>query len=96
MNIELLAELQLAGFILFPGVPNITAVTQETDQNYGSFKAAYARNLDRLVEARLQGNGTTSIPTYMAGLIVFGGIDPITNFVLEESAFQVGFLREHY
>ena len=46
MNIELLAELRLAGFILFSGVPNTTAVTRETDQNYGSFKAAYARNLD--------------------------------------------------
>jgi hypothetical protein len=38
MNINLLAELRASGFILFPGVPNTTAVTQETDQNYGPFK----------------------------------------------------------
>ena len=34
MNINLLAELQASGFILFPGVPNTTAITQETDQNH--------------------------------------------------------------
>jgi hypothetical protein len=42
MNIELLAELRASGFILFPGVPNTTAVSQETDQSYGPFKHQYA------------------------------------------------------
>jgi hypothetical protein len=32
LNIELLAELCLLGFYLYPGVPNMTAVSQETDQ----------------------------------------------------------------
>lgn len=45
MNIELLAELQASGIILFLGVPNTTAVTQETDKNYGPFKQQYVRNL---------------------------------------------------
>jgi len=54
MNINLLADLRSHGFILFPGVPNTTAVTQETDQNYGSFKGAYARNLDLVVEERIE------------------------------------------
>ena len=37
---------------------------------------------------------TTSFPPWMVGLIVFGGLDPLKNFVLEESAFKVGFLTE--
>lgn len=96
MNVELLAELRTAGFILFPGVPNTTHVTQETDQNYGPFKGQYARNLDRIVEERVDQDMTTSIPAWMVGLIVFGGTNPLTNFTLDraESAFQVGFSRE--
>ena len=34
LNINLLAELHLLGFYLYPSVPNTTAVTQETDRNY--------------------------------------------------------------
>jgi hypothetical protein len=41
LNIELLAELHLLGFYLYPGVPNMTAVSQETDQNYSPFKTQY-------------------------------------------------------
>jgi hypothetical protein len=33
MNLDLLADLQSSGFILFPGVPNTTAVSQETNQH---------------------------------------------------------------
>ena len=94
MNIELLAELRLAGFILFPGVPNTTAVSQETDRNYGPFKGAYSRNLDLLVENRIKRGKSSSIPAWMVGLIVFGGTDPETNYVLEENAFQEGFSVE--
>ncbi|KAL7445324.1 hypothetical protein ACHAXH_007798, partial [Discostella pseudostelligera] len=94
MNIDLLAELRMAGFILFPGVPNTTAVSQETDQNYGPFKTAFGKNLDRLIEERLVQNKSTSIPAWMVGLIIFGGVDPVTNFELRESAFQAGFSRE--
>ncbi len=34
MNLNLLSKLRLLGFMLYPGVPNTTHVTQETDQNY--------------------------------------------------------------
>jgi hypothetical protein len=53
MNIDLLAELQLNRFILFPGVPNTTAVLQETDRNYGPFKGQYSRNLDLVIAERI-------------------------------------------
>ena len=94
MNIDLLAELRASGFILFPGVPNTTAVSQETDQNYGPFKNQYAKNLDALVEARVNQGKTTSLPPWMVCLIVYGGTDPETNFVVETSAFQSAFSRE--
>jgi len=35
MNFEMLARLRNLGFYLYPGVPNTTSVSQETDQNYG-------------------------------------------------------------
>lgn len=43
-----------SGFILFPGMPNTTAVTQETDQNYGPFKTQYCKNLDVVVDERIK------------------------------------------
>ena len=91
MNLDLLASLQLDGFHLFPGVPNTTAVTQETDQNYCPFKGAYARNLDALVDERIAQGKTTSIPAWMVGLVVFGGCDPETKLELPESAFHAEF-----
>jgi hypothetical protein len=54
MNINLLAELRASGFILFPGVPNTTAVSQETDQNYGPFKTKHGKNLDAVVDERIK------------------------------------------
>ena len=38
---KLLDRLCLLGFVLYPGVPNTTAVSQETDRNYGPFKTAF-------------------------------------------------------
>ncbi len=47
----------------FPGVPNKTVVyQQETDQNYGPFKGQYRNNRDRIVEAWVNQNKTTSLP----------------------------------
>ena len=40
LGIKLLAWLRLLGFVLYPGVPNNTAVSQETDRNYVPFKTA--------------------------------------------------------
>ena len=43
LNIELLAELRILGWYLYPGVPNTTAVSQETDRN------SFVRILQRLL-----------------------------------------------
>jgi hypothetical protein len=40
-----LAEARTHGIYLFPGVQNTTAVTQETDQNYGLFKSDVRWNI---------------------------------------------------
>ena len=34
LGIKLLARLCLFGFVLYPGVPNTTAVSQDTNRNY--------------------------------------------------------------
>ena len=38
---DLLAMLRLIGVFKYPGVPNTTAVTQETNQNYEPFKSTF-------------------------------------------------------
>ena len=84
MNIKLLVELQASGFKLFPGMPNTTAVTQETDQSYGPFKHQIVKNLDLVVEAQVNQGKPTSLLPWMVGLMVYGGNDPETNFVVEK------------
>eukprot|EP00804_Cyclotella_cryptica_P003743 CCRYP_008915-RA/>CCRYP_008915-RA protein AED:0.34 eAED:0.34 QI:0/0/0/1/0/0/2/0/185 len=42
---DFLAEARTLEFIVHPGVPNTTAVTQETDQNYGPFKTLFLKIL---------------------------------------------------
>ena len=41
LGVKLLARLCLLGFVLYPGVPNTTAVSQDTDRNYGPFKTDF-------------------------------------------------------
>jgi hypothetical protein len=70
MNPKMLAELKLRGFYLFPGVPNTTSVTQETDQNYGPFKTYYRKNLEQLSQEQFLENKSLHINDLP--LIVFG------------------------
>ena len=51
LNFALMAWLKTLGFYMYPGVPNTTAVSQETDRNYGPFKTAYHQNLRQMVQA---------------------------------------------
>lgn len=93
LNTELLAELRLLGFYLYPGVPNTTAVTQETDRNYGPFKSRFRSNLADIVDARMDMKKSVSLQPWLVGMIVFGGADPETDFTLTESAFEHGFSK---
>ena len=73
MELGFLAEVRTLGFINYPGVPNTTAVTQETDQSYGTLKMQFQNNLKILLESRFIGKYTTSLPAWMVGLVVFRG-----------------------
>ena len=46
LNMEFLSYARNLGFYIYPGVPNSTAVSQETDRNYGPFKHHFCVELD--------------------------------------------------
>ena len=93
---SLLTKLRMLGFILYPGVPNTTSVTQETDRNYGPFKTQFRQNLERVVQRRIVMGLSTSLQPWLVGLFVFGGEDPVSKLVLteKECAFEVAFNTE--
>ena len=70
---QLLAEMRHLGFYMFPGVPNTTAVSQETDRNYGPFKTQFRKNLDEIVTHCINNEESYSLPPYLVCLVVFGG-----------------------
>ena len=84
---ELLACLRFHGFLLFPGVPNTTAVTQEMDQSYGSFQSKLRSNLEIIVDERLHAEKSTALAPWIVELFVFGGEDPKRN-VLSGQLFR--------
>ena len=90
LNAKLLAYMRFNGFLLFPGVSNTTAVTQEKDQNCGPFQSDFQYNLQMIIDARIDKGKSTSLAPWMVGLIVFGGEDPETGAIIR-SALQEGF-----
>ena len=93
VNMELLAYLQFHGFLLFPGVPNTMAMTQEMDQSYGPFQSKLRSNLEVIINERLHAEKPTTLAPWIVGLFVFGGEDPKTKCVVG-SVFQEGFSHE--
>jgi hypothetical protein len=93
LNMELLAYLQFHGFLLFPGVSNTKAVTQETDQSCGPFQSKLQSNLKVILDERLHAEKPTTLVPWIVGIFVFGGKDPKTKCVVG-SAFQDGFSHE--
>ena len=93
---KLLTLLRHMGFILFPGVPNTTAVMQETDRNYGPFKTRFRINLVIIVDARIAAGVSTSLQPFLVGLCVFGGTDNLSNcnIPLSDSAFERAFSKK--
>ena len=73
----LLAQLRYMGFILFPGVPNTTAVTQETDKNYGPFKTQFRTNLAHIVEARIEKYNLAPLQPSIAGLYFWRNVSSV-------------------
>ncbi len=94
LEIDFLAEAQTLGFIIYPSVPNTIAVTQESDQSYGPFKSKFVQNIKALSDAQINGDFPRSLLPWMVGLLVFGGTDPASQFVVLESAFEFGFSQQ--
>jgi hypothetical protein len=94
LNPTLLAYLRFHGFILYPRVPNTTAVTQETDQSYGPFQTAVRTNLQLIIDERIAADKARSLAPWIIGLVVFGGEDTETGLIVG-SAFLKGFSTFH-
>ena len=90
-NGDMLAQLRLRGFYLFPGVPNTTSVTQETDQNYGPFKTYYRKNIELLSQEKFQEKRTLGLAELP--LLVFGREAMEQQCKLRDS-FSLAFSRE--
>ena len=87
----LVADLRHLVFYMYSGVPNKMEVTQETGRNYGPFKTQFRMNLEHVVSSRINADVSVSLQPWLVCLIVFGGEYDKTDFVITESAFDVGF-----
>ena len=92
-NVELLARLQMMGVYLYPGVPNTTSVSQETDRNYGVFKSIYRENIEMFAYNRERCNMSTTPNMAIVGLFIFGGPDSKTRCNYK-NAFEAAFSKE--
>ena len=54
----------------------------------------FVKNLKLVSYDRIMRDLPTSLPPWMVGLIVFGGMDSVSNIVVSESAFEIGFSIE--
>ena len=93
-NPDLLASLRTLGFVLYPVVPNTTAVSQETDQVYRLFKSIFCKHLDKISSGQKRNNKPVSFAPSLVGLFVFGGTDPETNISGWRNAFVIAFSKE--
>ena len=94
LNDQLLCKLYLLGFIIYPGVPNITDVSQDMDCNYGPFKTAFHHILDVVVKNRITANKSISLPPWIVGLVVFSLTDPEPKKAVDRYAFEYIFNKE--
>ena len=91
LNVQLLCKCHLLGFILCPCVLNKTAVSRDTDINYGTLNTAFHQILDVVVQNRIIANKLTSMPPWIIGLVVFGGTYPKSKNVVDRNAFEDAF-----
>jgi hypothetical protein len=93
LNARFVAQLQLLGFYLYPGVPNTTAVSQGRDMNYGLFKTQYRNNLADMVDQHLKAGKSVSLQPCLVSIPVFCAVDLETKIKVGESAFTKGFSK---
>ncbi len=93
INAELMAQLKLLGFYVFPGIPNTISVTQETDRICGPFTTKFCSNLSECCYDRLFCGKLLSFAPWIFGLFVFGGCDPETGVDKYVDAFAGAFSK---
>ena len=77
-NLDMLAYIRALGVYCYLGVPNTTQVTQETDQNYGTFRSTFRQNLETLTQEIFDLDKTLMLTDLR--LLSFGGkYDGITD-----------------
>ncbi len=90
---DLLNKARFRGvYYLIPGLPNATSMQQETDINYGPFKSVVRSNLKKIAMASFLAQKLMKLGPSTFGLIVYGGVCPISNVVCKnavDSAFNV-------
>ena len=62
-------------------------------RNYGPFKTQFRMNLEHVVSSRINADVSVSLQPWLVCLIVCGGEDDKIDFVITESAFDVGFSK---
>ena len=86
---DMLAYMRALGVYCYPGVPNTTQVTQETNHNYGTFKSTFSQNLVTLSQERFDLDNTLMINDLP--LLVFEGKYHGITDVACRDAFTEGF-----
>ena len=84
----LLAKLRLRGVVLYPGCPNNTSVSQETDRNYSPFKTGYRTILEQFAADREHRFLRTTANMSFVGLFIFGGTAPTFSQALRQLSFE--------
>ena len=93
LQIALFTKLRYLGVYVYPCMPNMMFIIQETNRMYGTFKMRYHLNLELLCDDMVRQNKTVLVSQQKQGLLVFGGLDDDTGLKLE-SAFDIRFSRE--
>ena len=60
----------------------------------GRSKLLFEKNLNQIFENRIKSNQKLNLQPWIVGLIVFGGVDPVTGFVVETNFVEVAFSEE--
>jgi hypothetical protein len=65
LNADLLTYMRFHGFLLYPGVPNTTVVSQDMDQSDGPFQSKLHTNLKVIIDKRLHTEKPTSLSLWI-------------------------------
>ena len=65
LNADLLTYMRFHGFLLYPGVPNTTVVSQDMDQSDGPFQSKLHTNLEVIIDERLHTEKPTSLSLWI-------------------------------